>query len=91
METLRRLRQKSDLPVIFLTSKDEQIDELFGLNIDGEDLVTNLIWRRLLVAPVKAILRHRFARGQARTPKDCPDKDFERVLFHMDPRRHRAR
>ena len=31
METLRRLRQSSDLPVIFLTSKDEQIDELFGL------------------------------------------------------------
>ena len=31
METLRRLRQKSDLPVIFLTSKDEEIDELFGL------------------------------------------------------------
>jgi two-component system response regulator ChvI len=33
METLRRLRQKSDLPVIFLTSKDEEIDELFGLKM----------------------------------------------------------
>jgi DNA-binding response OmpR family regulator len=33
METLRRLRQKSDLPVIFLTSKEEEIDELFGLEV----------------------------------------------------------
>ena len=37
METLRRLRQKSDLPVIFLTSKDEQIDELFGLKMGADD------------------------------------------------------
>ena len=33
METLRRLRQKSDLPVIFLTSKDEEMDELFSLKM----------------------------------------------------------
>ena len=31
MELLRRLRQQTDMPVIFLTSKDEEIDELFGL------------------------------------------------------------
>ena len=37
METLRRLRQKSDLPVIFLTSKDEQIDELFALKMGADD------------------------------------------------------
>ena len=39
METLRRLRQKSDLPVIFLTSKDEQIDELFGLKMGADDFI----------------------------------------------------
>src|SRR6266566_3484877 len=33
MELLRRLRQKSDMPVIFLTSKEEEIDELFGLKM----------------------------------------------------------
>src|SRR3979490_1123099 len=37
METLRRLRQKSDMPVIFLTSKDEEIDELFGLKMGADD------------------------------------------------------
>jgi two-component system, OmpR family, response regulator ChvI len=41
METLRRLRQKSDLPVIFLTSKDEEIDELFGLKMGADDFTAN--------------------------------------------------
>ena len=39
MELLRRLRQKSDLPVIFLTSKDEEIDELFGLKMGTDDFI----------------------------------------------------
>ena len=39
METLRRLRQKSDLPVIFLTSKDEEIDELFDLKMGADDFI----------------------------------------------------
>jgi two-component system, OmpR family, response regulator ChvI len=39
METLRRLREKSDLPVIFLTSKDEEIDELFGLKMGADDFI----------------------------------------------------
>src|SRR6478752_122848 len=39
METLRRLRQKSDMPVIFLTSKDEEIDELFGLKMGADDFI----------------------------------------------------
>jgi two-component system, OmpR family, response regulator ChvI len=38
METLRRLRQKSDLPMISLTSKDGRIDELFGLKMGADDL-----------------------------------------------------
>ena len=41
METLRRLRQKSDVPVIFLTSKDEQIDELFSLKMGQTILSAN--------------------------------------------------
>jgi CheY-like chemotaxis protein len=39
METLRRLRQTSDVPVIFLTSKDEEIDELFGLKMGADDFI----------------------------------------------------
>ena len=39
METLRRLRQKSDLPVILLTSKEEEMDELFGLKMGADDFI----------------------------------------------------
>ena len=48
METLRRLRQKSDMPVIFLTSKDEEIDELFGLKMGADDFIRKPFSQRLL-------------------------------------------
>jgi two-component system response regulator ChvI len=54
---LRRLRQKSDLPVIFLTSKDEEIDELFGLKMGADDFIKKPFSQRLLVERVKSILR----------------------------------
>ena len=57
MELLRRLRQKSDLPVIFLTSKDEEIDELFGLKMGADDFIKKPFSQRLLVERVKSILR----------------------------------
>ena len=86
METLRRLRQKSDLPVIFLTSKDEQIDELFGLKIGADDFIRKPFSQRLLVERVKAVLR-RAAKDSA-TPKDAQNEVLERGLLRMDPERH---
>ncbi|MEN0001882.1 MAG: response regulator transcription factor, partial [Pseudomonadota bacterium] len=62
MELLRRLRQKSDLPVIFLTSKDDEIDELFGLKMGADDFITKRFSQRLLIERVKAILRRSAAR-----------------------------
>jgi two-component system, OmpR family, response regulator ChvI len=53
MEMLRRLRQKSDMPVIFLTSKDEEIDELFGLKMGADDFIRKPFSQRLLVEHVK--------------------------------------
>ena len=49
MELLRRLRQKSDLPVIFLTSKDDEIDELFGLKMGADDFIRKPFSQRLLL------------------------------------------
>ena len=69
METLRRLRQKSDLPVIFLTSKDEEIDELFGLKMGADDFIRKPFSQRLLVERVKAVMRRASAReAAAKTP-----------------------
>ena len=65
MELLRRIRQKSDLPVIFLTSKDDEIDELFGLKMGADDFIKKPFSQRLLVERVKAVLRRAANRDPA--------------------------
>jgi len=89
MEMLRRLRQKSDMPVIFLTSKDEEIDELFGLKMGADDFIRKPFSQRLLVERVKAVLR-RGAPKDGTVPVKEPDsaKVLERGLLRMDPERH---
>ena len=64
METLRRMRQKTDIPVIFLTSKDEEIDELFGLKMGADDFIRKPFSQRLLVERVKAVLRRAKPEGR---------------------------
>ncbi|MBD3847696.1 two-component system response regulator ChvI [Bosea sp. OAE752] len=88
MELLRRLRQKSDLPVIFLTSKDEEIDELFGLKMGADDFIRKPFSQRLLVERVKAILRRAGAKDPTAVPRSEDAKALERGLLRMDPERH---
>jgi two-component system response regulator ChvI len=89
MELLRRVRQKTDMPVIFLTSKDEEIDELFGLKMGADDFIRKPFSQRLLVERVKAVLRRGIPKDPA-APKEMPDtaKVLERGLLRMDPERH---
>src|SRR5271165_5416593 len=84
MELLRRLRQKSDMPVIFLTSKDDEIDELFGLKMGADDFIRKPFSQRLLVERVKAILR-RSSPKDAATQKEAEAKILERGRLKMDP------
>lgn len=87
MELLRRLRQNSDLPVIFLTSKDEEIDELFGLKMGADDFIRKPFSQRLLVERVKAVLR----RAQAQDAGSTGGEEgvvLERGKLNMDPERH---
>ncbi|KEA04620.1 response regulator transcription factor [Agrobacterium rhizogenes] len=97
MELLRRLRQKSDIPVIFLTSKDEEIDELFGLKMGADDFITKPFSQRLLVERVKAVLRRASAReaannaGGSAAPKPGATqqaRSLERGQLVMDQERH---
>ena len=87
MELLRRLRQKSDLPVIFLTSKDEEIDELFGLKMGADDFIRKPFSQRLLVERVKAILRRAQIKDVPAT-KESGKTILERGDLVMDPERH---
>ena len=97
MELLRRLRQKSDIPVIFLTSKDEEIDELFGLKMGADDFITKPFSQRLLVERVKAVLRRAASREAAANANGAPPKpgaaaapsrSLERGQLIMDQERH---
>lgn len=98
MELLRRLRQKSDIPVIFLTSKDEEIDELFGLKMGADDFITKPFSQRLLVERVKAVLRRASNReasatagNSGGTPKPgavLQARSLERGQLVMDQERH---
>jgi len=87
MELLRRLRQKSDLTGNFLTSKDEEIDELFGLKMGADDFIHKPFSQRLLVERVKAILR-RSNPKEATAQKEVEAKAIERGALVMDPERH---
>ena len=87
MELLRRIRQKSDLPVIFLTSKDDEIDELFGLKMGADDFIKKPFSQRLLVERVKAVMRRALNRGEPATPQEAA-KVIERGKLAMDPDRH---
>jgi two-component system response regulator ChvI len=87
METLRRLRQKSDMPVIFLTSKEEEIDELFGLKMGADDFIRKPFSPRLLAERIRALLR-RSAPREGAASKEAESKVLERGLLRLDPERH---
>jgi two-component system response regulator ChvI len=89
MELLRRLRQKSDVPVIFLTSKDEELDELFGLSMGADDFIRKPFSQRLLIERVKAVLRRVTSQGTDSSKiKEADPKVLERGLLRIDPERH---
>lgn len=57
IELLQRLRARSQLPVIFLTSKDEEVDEVMGLRLGADDYITKPFSQRLLIERIRALLR----------------------------------
>ncbi len=88
LELLRRLRQGADLPVIFLTSKDEEIDELMGLNAGADDYVRKPFSQRLLLERVKAVLRRADARKNGAGTTEPRREALIRGKLALDPQRH---
>jgi len=90
LELLRRLRQAQDLPVIFLTSKDEEIDELMGLNAGADDYIRKPFSQRLLLERVRAVLRR--AEGKTALPVNGAEAAKKEALVRgklaLDPQRH---
>jgi two-component system response regulator ChvI len=91
-ELLRRVRQSSNMPVIFLTSKDEELDEALGLAMGADDYIKKPFSQRLLIARVKSILRRsEIIRNDGTAgPSDEPEI-IVRGGLEMDPARHLVR
>jgi len=95
MEVLRRLRQTSALPVIILTSKDEEIDEILGFNLGADDYMHKPFSQRLLIERVKAVLRRaradadeeELAQSGANAAAQA-SKPLKRGKLTLDPARH---
>jgi two-component system, OmpR family, response regulator ChvI len=92
MELLRRLREFSSMPVIFLTSKDDELDEALGLAMGADDYISKPFSQRLLIARIKAILRRQeLARGELTASADHEEQPLlERGRLVMDPARHKV-
>ncbi len=93
MEVLRRLREVTDMPVIFLTSKDDEIDELLGLKMGADDYVSKPFSQRLLIERIRTVLRRtRAAREHERRQADAAGEGEDTMIVRgrlkLDPARH---
>lgn len=91
LELLRRLRERTQMPVIFLTSKDDELDEALGLAMGADDYIAKPFSQRLLLARIRAILRRaeiQTTGGEASSTEAQPV--IERGRLSMDPARHRV-
>ncbi len=87
MELLGRLRQNSNLPVIFLSSKDVEVDEVLGLRLGADDYITKPFSQRLLLERIRVLLRREQAAQEGADPEGA-EKPITRGDMMLDPLRH---
>ncbi|QDZ07570.1 response regulator transcription factor [Sphingomonas panacisoli] len=90
LELLRRLREKSHIPVIFLTSKDDELDEALGLAMGADDYIAKPFSQRLLIARIRAILRRTDVAQAGAGEEAVAETLIERGRLQMDPARHKV-
>lgn len=88
MEVLSKIREKSSIPVIFLTSKDDEVDEVIGLRMGADDYITKPFSQRLLIERIRALLR----RGSLDQGKAVASENDENKIIRgsltLDDERH---
>jgi two-component system, OmpR family, response regulator ChvI len=84
LELISRLRQISDVPVIFLTSKDDELDEVLGLRMGADDYITKPFSQRLLIERIRAVLRRRLVAS----PDQADSEVMRRGELVLDETRH---
>jgi two-component system response regulator ChvI len=89
MEVLRRIRAGAEIPVIMLTSKDDEIDEILGFNLGADDYIHKPFSQRLLLERVKAVLRRAgIDNGGAPADPNAASRAIRRGRLTLDPARH---
>jgi two-component system response regulator ChvI len=90
MEVLEKLRETSQIPVIFLTSKDDEIDEVLGLRMGADDYITKPFSQRLLIERIRSLLRRNSLNQnpQAEAEKKAEDEKYVYGPLEMDDARH---
>jgi two-component system response regulator ChvI len=89
MELLTKLRQTTNLPVIFLTSKDDEIDEVLGLRMGADDYITKPFSQRLLIERIRALLRRREL-NDVQAQGDHGKSVLKRGELVLDSQRHQC-
>ena len=84
LELITKLRARHNLPVIFLTSKDDEVDEIMGLRMGADDYIKKPFSQRLLMERVRAVLR----RHETSNNNDISDEILRRGELVLDPARH---
>ena len=87
MELLQRLRKRSDVPIVFLTSKDDEVDEVLGLRMGADDYIKKPFSQRLLLERIRTVLR-RHRKGVAGTEEGGGDAALVRGELTLDRSRH---
>lgn len=87
MEVLSKLRETSALPVIFLTSKDDEVDEVIGLRMGADDYITKPFSQRLLIERIRALLRRQQLQKEP-VNENKSDEIIERGNLTLDDSRH---
>ena len=89
LEMLARLRRDSSMPVIFLTSKDDELDELLGLKLGADDYITKPFSVRLLIERIRALLRRvELTKSEGEAAAEADRSVISRGNLVLDPARH---
>lgn len=88
MEVLTRLREESAVPVIFLTSKDDEVDEVIGLRMGADDYITKPFSQRLLIERIRALLRRQTLKAAPATVREEEKSKIVRGHLVLDDARH---
>lgn len=86
LDVCREIRKSSDVPILFLSARDDEIDRILGLEIGGDDYVTKPFSPRELVARINVILR----RAAARAASNCQQAPLAQGQLSVDPEQHVA-